>query len=69
MGRVRLLGVEQRDRQWVSSLTGARFRWTDDDGWQWRGGGEEWSTAWSSQRIGSVLAYPGEVFQEVSDEQ
>lgn len=60
------LGVPERDRVWRSTLNGAEYRWSDDDGWQVRFmAAPDWHPVRSMRPFATLYSYAGERFIEV----
>lgn len=61
------LGVSERSSEWKSTLNGALYRWTDEDGWQVRfEAAPEWHAVRSGRRFATLFSYAGEKFVEVT---
>lgn len=62
------LGVAERDRVWLSTLNGAKYRWSDDEGWLVSfKSAPNWHPVRSGRRFATLFSYAGERFKEVSD--
>jgi hypothetical protein len=61
------LGEEHRESTWMSTLTGAVYRW--DDGWQVKTEVADWHSVMLAKPgvspLGTVYARSGEKFEEV----